>query len=392
MSEPNDKPKTGTTLQPQAADYGNVLAGVVELLDTARRTSARVVNTLMTATYWEIGRRIVEHEQAGKKRADYGEEVVGKFSKDLTQRFGRGFGPAQVASMRQFHLTFPLPDNFQSLIGKSEILQSVIGISSAGAVERLSPVARALPLPWTHYVRLLRVRNSHAREFYAREALAGGWSVRQLDRQINSQFYERTALSKDKTAMLLKGESPKPEDAVSADEEIRNPLLLEFLNLKDEYSESDLEDALIRHLETFLLELGNEFAFVGRQKRLRIGHEWFRVDLVFFHRRLRCLLIIDLKIGELVHADIGQMHLYTNFAREHWMQPGENPPVGLILCTGKNDALAQYAMEGLGCKMLVREYQTTLPKESALAAEVGRTRELLEQQAESRRVSRPPRR
>jgi predicted nuclease of restriction endonuclease-like (RecB) superfamily len=336
-----------------------------------RGASARVVNTLMTATYWEIGRRIVEHEQAGQKRAGYGEEVVSKFSKDLTQRFGRGFGPAQVAAMRQFHLTFPLPDNFQSVIGKSEILQSVIGISSAGAVERLSPVARALPLPWTHYVRLLRVRNSHAREFYAREALAGGWSVRQLDRQINSQFYERTALSKDKTAMLLKGEIPKPEDAVSADEEIRNPLLLEFLNLKDEYSESELEDALIGHLETFLLELGNEFAFVGRQKRLRVGHEWFRVDLVFFHRRLRCLLIIDLKIGELVHADIGQMHLYTNFAREHWMQSGENPPVGLILCTGKNDALAHYAMEGLGCKMLVREYRTALPKEWLRSADGG---------------------
>jgi predicted nuclease of restriction endonuclease-like (RecB) superfamily len=381
MSEPSDNQKPGTTLQPKAAEYGTVLAGVVELLDSARLASARVVNTLMTATYWEIGRRIVEHEQAGQKRAGYGEEVVSKFSKDLTQRFGRGFGPAQVAAMRQFHLTFPLPDNFQSLIGKSY----------AGAVERLSAVAHILPLPWTHYVRLLRVRNPHAREFYAREALAGGWSVRQLDRQINSQFYERTGLSKDKRAMLLKGEIPKAEDAVSADEEIRNPLLLEFLNLKDEYSESELEDALIGHLETFLLELGNEFAFVGRQKRLRIGHEWFRVDLVFFHRRLRCLLIIDLKIGELVHADIGQMHLYTNFAREHWMQPGENPPVGLILCTGKNDALAHYAMEGLGCKMLVREYRTALPKESALAAEVGRTRELLEQQAESRRASRSPR-
>jgi len=388
MSKPSDKSKTGKTIQHKAADYDSVLSGVVELLDVARRASARVVNTLMTATYWEIGRRIVEHEQAGQKRAGYGEEVVIKFSKDLTQRFGRGFGPAQVAAMRQFHLTFPLPDNFQSMIGKSEILQSVIGKSSAGAVERLSPVARALPLPWTHYVRLLRVRNSHAREFYAREALAGGWSVRQLDRQINSQFYERTALSKDKAAMLLKGETPKPEDAVSADEEIRNPLLLEFLNLKDEYSESELEDALIQHLEAFLLELGNEFAFVGRQKRLRIGHEWFRVDLVFFHRRLRCLVIIDLKIAELVHTDIGQMNLYCNFAREHWMQPGENPPVGLILCAGKDDALARYAMAGLHNKLLVREYLTALPKEAALAAEVGRTRELLERNAEQRRMAR----
>jgi predicted nuclease of restriction endonuclease-like (RecB) superfamily len=388
MSKPSDKSKTAKVIQHKAADYDSVLSGVVELLDMARRASARVVNTLMTATYWEIGRRIVEHEQAGQKRAGYGEEVVIKFSKDLTQRFGRGFGPAQVAAMRQFHLTFPLPDNFQSVIGKSEILQSVIGKSSAGAVERLSPVAHALPLPWTHYVRLLRVRNSHAREFYAREALAGGWSVRQLDRQINSQFYERTALSKNKKAMLVKGEKSLAGDAVSADEEIRNPLVLEFLNLKDEYSESDLEEALIRHLENFLLELGNEFAFVGRQKRLRIGHEWFRVDLVFFHRRLRCLVIIDLKIAELAHTDIGQMNLYCNFAREHWMQPDENPPVGLILCAGKDDALARYAMEGLHNKMLVREYRTALPKESALAAEVGRTRELLERNAEQRRMAR----
>jgi len=388
MSKPSDKLKTGKAVQHKAADYDSVLGGVVELLNMARRASARVVNTLMTATYWEIGRRIVEHEQAGQKRAGYGEEVVIRFSNDLTQRFGRGFGPAQVAAMRQFHLTFPLPDNFQSVIGKSEILQSVIGKSTAGAVERLSPVAHALPLPWTHYVRLLRVRNSHAREFYAREALAGGWSVRQLDRQINSQFYERTGLSKNKKAMLVKGEKPLAGDAVSADEEIRNPLVLEFLNLKDEYSENDLEEALIRHLENFLLELGNEFAFVGRQKRVRIGHKWFRVDLVFFHRRLRCLVIIDLKIAELVHTDIGQMNLYCNFAREHWMQAGENPPVGLILCAGKDDALARYAMEGLHNKMLVREYLTALPKESALAAEVGRTRELLERNAEQRRMVR----
>ena len=388
MSKPSDKLKTGKAVQHKAADYDSVLGGVVELLNIARRASARVVNTLMTATYWEIGRRIVEHEQAGQKRAGYGEEVVIRFSNDLTQRFGRGFGPAQVAAMRQFHLTFPLPDNFQSVIGKSEILQSVIGKSTAGAVERLSPVAHALPLPWTHYVRLLRVRNSHAREFYAREALAGGWSVRQLDRQINSQFYERTALSKNKKAMLVKGEKPLAGDAVSADEEIRNPLVLEFLNLKDEYSENDLEEALIRHLENFLLELGNEFAFVGRQKRVRIGHKWFRVDLVFFHRRLRCLVIIDLKISELAHTDIGQMNLYCNFAHEHWMQPGENPPVGLILCAGKDDALARYAMEGLHNKMLVREYLTALPKESALAAEVGRTRELLERNAEQRRMVR----
>jgi predicted nuclease of restriction endonuclease-like (RecB) superfamily len=413
MSKASKKRITGKRIQHKFADYENVLSGVVELLDAARRASARVVNSLMTATYWEIGRRIVNHEQAGKERAAYGEEVLERLSRDLGKQFGRGFGLIQLRTMRQFYLTFAMSEKIQSAIEQSQNRQSVTDESSdasglvpirqsaidefnrrspgrfAETLERLNQLSRGFPLPWTHYVRLLRVKNSHAREFYTREALVGGWSVRQLDRQINSQFYERTALSKNKSAMLLKGEKPKPEDAISADEEIRNPLLLEFLGLKDEYSESELEDALIRHLETFLLELGgNEFAFVGRQKRLRIGHEWFRVDLVFFHRRLRCLLIIDLKIGRLVHADIGQMHLYCNFAREHWMQPGENPPVGLILCTEKNDSLAHYAMEGLHNKMLVREYLTALPKESALAAEVSRTRDLLERQAELRRTSR----
>ncbi len=404
MSKPSGKRKAGLAVERMSGGYNDVLSGVVELLDAARRASARVVNSLMTATYWEIGRRIVEHEQAGEERAAYGEELVRNLAQDLTKRFGRGFGFSQLKMMRQFYQTFPGPQAAKPLISQGAIEESGIGQSVIGqfnqggsathrrALERLSPVARALPLPWTHYVRLLRVRNSLAREFYAREALAGGWSVRQLDRQISSQFYERTALSKNKTAMLLKGEKTKPQDAVSADEEIRNPLFLEFLGLKDEYSESELEAALIRHLEAFLLELGNEFAFVGRQKRLRIGHAWFRVDLLFFHRRLRCLVIIDLKIGKFDHADIGQMNVYCNFAREHWTQPGENPPVGLILCAGKDDALAHYAMEGLRNKMLVREYLTALPKESALAAEIARTRELLEHQAESRRLSRQPRR
>jgi len=412
MSKPTQKPKTSKPVQHKPADYKVVLSGVVELLDAARRASARVVNSLMTATYWEIGRRIVEHEQGGQKRAEYGEELLEGLSRDLTKKFGRGFGIIQLRTMRQFYATHPLPGKIQSEIRESSIRQSVIDESSKSTTvasigqsaidefnhqqttkwspifKNLGQIARVFPLPWAHYVRLLRVRNAYGREFYAREALAGGWSVRQLNRQINSQFYERTALSKNKAAMLVKGEKPKPGDAVSADEEIRNPLVLEFLNLKDEYSESELEDALIRHLETFLLELGDDFAFVARQRRLRIGHEWFRVDLLFYHRRLRCLVIIDLKIGGLVHADVGQMNLYCNYAREHWMKPGEHPPVGLILCTNKDDALARYAMEGLGSKMLIREYLTALPKESALAAELARTRELLERQAEQRRATR----
>ena len=405
-----NRPGKKNTADGQATtDYDEVLSGVLDLLDVARRTSARVVNSLMTATYWDIGRRIVEHEQHGKTHAGYGEELLERLSHDLREKFGRGFGVIQLRTMRQFYQTHPMPqplavtpDIRQSVIDESSITVAVAPIRQSAIDEfrqhatskfphlgeRLGQIAHNFTLPWTHYVRLLRVKNPLACEFYTREALAGGWSVRQLHRQISSQFYERTALSKDKAAMMLKGEKPEPADAVSADEEIRNPLLLEFLGLKDEYSESELEDALIRHLETFLLELGNEYAFVGRQKRLRIGHEWFRVDLVFFHRRLRCLMIIDLKIGALAHTDIGQMNLYCNFARQHWVQPDENPPVGLILCAGKDDDLARYAMEGLQNKMLVREYLTALPKESALVAELARTREVLEHQAELRRQKR----
>jgi predicted nuclease of restriction endonuclease-like (RecB) superfamily len=239
-------------------------------------------------------------------------------------------------------------------------------------------LANRFPLTWTHYTRLLRVRKTIAREFYETEALRGGWSVRQLERQIGSQFYERTALSRNKAAMLARGAKPQPGDLLTADEEVRDPLVLEFLNLKDEYSESDLEDALIRHLEHFLLELGGAFAFVARQRRLRIDHEWFRVDLLFFHRRLRSLVVIDLKTGPLRHADIGQMHLYLNYAREHWCEPGENPPVGLILCTEKGESLARYALDGLPNPMLVREYLTTLPDEARLAAEITAARRILE--------------
>jgi predicted nuclease of restriction endonuclease-like (RecB) superfamily len=224
----------------------------------------------------------------------------------------------------------------------------------------------------------MTVRSEQARSFYEAEALRGGWSVRQLDRQIGSQFYERTALSRNKAAMLRKGNEARLEDAVSPEEESKDPFVLEFLGLRDEYSESDLEEALISQLENFLLELGGDFAFVGRQRRLRVGDEWYRVDLLFFHRRLRCLVVIDLKLGKLTHTDAGQMHLYLNYAREHWTNPGENPPVGLILCAQRDAAVAHYALEGLPNKVLAAEYRTTLPDEEVLAAEVERTRKYLE--------------
>ncbi|SAI56308.1 Uncharacterized conserved protein [Bordetella ansorpii] len=360
------------------AGYAGVHGGIVELLDAARQAAARSVNALMTASYWEIGRRIVEAEQKGRRRAGYGEQLMARLSGDLTERFGRGFGVNNLESMRRFFLVYPQPQNSQTVSGK---LGNELPVEKSQTVSRkfdLSELAQAFALPWSAYVRLLSVKDDHARQFYETEALRGGWSVRQLDRQIGSQFYERTALSKDKAAMLVKGSVAKPEDTVTPTDAIKDPYVLEFLDLKDEYSESDLEAALIQRLEDFLLELGEGFTFVGRQRRLRIDQTWYRVDLLFFHRKLRCLVIIDLKLGSLTHADVGQMHMYCNYAKEHWAYPDENPPVGLILCADKGHALARYALDGLPTKVMAANYRTVLPDAELLQKELENTRRLLE--------------
>lgn len=342
--------------------YSRVREEIVSLLDAARSASVRSVNAVMTTAYWQIGRRIVEFEQGGKRRAGYGEELIRRLAADLEPRFGRGFGWRNLTQMRAFFLTWPSGDILQTPSAK---------------LDKADMPQVAFPLPWSSYVRLLSVKSPQARTFYEAEALRCGWSVRQLDRQVGSQFYERMALSRNKAAMLRKAESPEPTDIITPEEAIKDPFILEFLNLKDEYSESDLEEALIRHLTDFLLELGDDFAFVGRQRRLRLDDSWFRVDLLFFHRRLRCLVIVDLKVGKFSYADAGQMHLYLNFAREHWMRPGENPPVGLILCAEKGAAEAHYALDNLPNKVLAAEYKTILPDERVIADALKRSRLLL---------------
>lgn len=363
-------PTTGKSLPA----YGGLLQGVVELLEEARRFSARSVNAVMTATYWEVGRRIVEFEQGGKTKPAYGEEVIDRLSEDLRARLGRGFSRSNVFQMRQFYLAYR--EKVQTLSGQSteRKIQTQSGLSQN---LRIKGTPRTFPLPWSHYVRLLSIEHANARAFYEAEALRGGWSVRQLDRQISTLFYERTAHSRDKVAVLTKGDRAKPGDTLTPEEEIKDPLVLEFLGLKDEYSEQALEEALIRHLEQFLLELGNEFAFIARQKRLRVGDEWYRIDLLFFHRRLRCLIIIDLKIGKFTHADAGQMNLYLNYAREHWTHKDENPPVGLILCAKGDEAVAHYALGNLHNKVLAREYRLALPEEKRLVEEMEKTRRAL---------------
>lgn len=232
-------------------NYESVLTDVVTLLEDARRQAARSVNAILTAAYWEIGRRLVEVEQAGEARAEYGERLIERLSEDLSARFGRGFGRRNLFQMRAFALAY------------TPIMQTVSA--------QLDDLAAQFPLSWSHYVRLLSVKDDEARRFYEQEARRGGWSLRQLDRQISTQFFERAALSKDRAALLQKNSAPRPEDIVTPEAEIKDPFVLEFLGLKDEYSEAELEEALIRHLESFLLELGNGFTFVARQKRIRVG-------------------------------------------------------------------------------------------------------------------------
>ena len=281
--------------------YQDFLGEVSTLLTAARKQAARAINSVLVATYWELGRRIVEFEQAGKERAGYGEQLLQRLSSDLGKRFGRGFSVDNLESMRLFYLAYMEPAISETAS------RELAAPEKSGTQSRIFPLddlMAAFPLSWSHYI------------------------------------------------------------------------------LKDEYSENALEEALIHHLETFLLELGGDFCFVGRQKRLRIGTEWYRVDLVFYHRRLRCLMLIDLKLGRFTHADAGQMHLYLNYAREHWTHEDENPPVGLILCSYKESAVVKYALEGLANKVMAAEYRTALPDEGRLAKEIENTRRLLDEKLE----------
>lgn len=349
-------------------NYKSLVANISVLIEEARKASVRSVNAVLTATYWEIGQRIVKFEQSGRLRARYGEALLEKLSQSLTKRFGRGFSVDNLENMRLFYDAYPLERISEAVprkskrLRKSEVMPRKINLDQLMAVFTLS---------WTHYVLLTkRSRDEKARVFYETEAIRGGWSSRQLERQMDSQFYERTLLSKNKAAMLKKGTMAKPEDAMTLEEEIKDPYILEFLNLKDEYSESDLEEALIHRLEDFLLELGAGFTFVARQKRLRVGNQWYRIDLLLYHRKLRCLVVIDLKIGSFTHADAGQMNLYLNYVAEKMALPEENPPVGIILCAEKDRPVVHYALGGLKNKLLALEYRLQLPDKKKLENEL----------------------
>ena len=342
-------------------DYGKLLDRVAAIFTQARSKAIRDINLTQVAAYFEIGREIVEYEQAGKRRAGYGEELVVRLAEDMTNRFGRGFSERNLRNMRALYLAFPIRQTL------SAELESRVA----------APVDFTPSLSWSHYCELLKVDEPLARSFYEKEASQNNWSVRELKRQINALLFERLALSKDSRAVMRMAKEgqivEQPDDA------IKDPYILEFLNLKEEtaYTENQLEQALIDKLQSFLLELGKGFSFVARQKRITIANRHYYIDLVFYNRLLRCFVLIDLKRGEFDHADAGQMNFYLNYYRENEKQAEENDPIGLILCAGKDDLFARYVLGGLTNKVFASKYKLALPSEKELRKKLGDLPKLL---------------
>lgn len=363
--------------------YSSLLTDLASLIEQGRKAAVRYVNTALVATYWLIGRRIVEYEQKGKERAEYGEALLKRLSDDLTKQFGKGWGEPQLRAIRQFYLIYGDIEKRYTLCSESKkLIEPNIRHTSCSELvnakfQTLSGevFSKVFLLSWSHYRLLMRLDEPFKREFYEAECIRGNWSVRQLDRQIQSMLYERTALSKRKLSVIAKAhEKPitlKPED------EIKDPYILEFLGLRDEYSESQLEEALIRHLEHFLLELGSGFTFIARQKRITLEGSHYRLDLLFYHRILRCLVAIDLKIGEFTHADAGQMNLYMNYLKDKEKLSEENDPVGIILCTDKKKTVVEYALGGMSNKIFASKYKLQLPDPEILKAEIEHERQRL---------------
>lgn len=339
---------------------------VTQYIDTARNNIVRSVDCEMVQAYWLIGRDIIEEEQQGQQRAQYGKQLLQELSKKLTLKYGKGFSVTTLKDIRQFYKTY-----------------SAIPIRHAVRGELVDSFN--LKLSWTHYRALMRVSRPEARSFYEIEAVKNNWNGRELERQINSLLFDRLAKSKNKQGLLelaTQGQIiTKPEDA------LKEPVVLEFLNLPESHRlvESDLEQALIDNLHHFLLELGSGFAFIARQKRLTLDGDNYYADLVFYHVKLKCYIVIDLKVRKLTHADIGQMLLYVNYFDREIRDEQDNPTIGLVLCTEKSDTMVKYMLSENNQQIFASKYQLYLPTEEQLAQEL--QKELIEVQQRLSAVS-----
>jgi predicted nuclease of restriction endonuclease-like (RecB) superfamily len=356
---------------------------VAGILEQARGQVARTVNTAMVQAYWHIGREIVEVEQAGEQRAGYGEEVIKRLSDRLKKGYGSGFSIRSLRSIRQFYLTFPvgsaIPEIRRALLAEFDEGASPEGAAASG-IRKTLPSGSGAPrfpaaLGWTHYLILIRVANPTARAFYEIEAARECWSTRQLERQIGALLFDRLARHRDPEAVLALARTGQ-EVATPADV-IKSPFVLEFLDLPEHPAlhERDIEQAIIDRLETFLLEMGRGFCFVGRQKRLTIDGDHFYVDLVFYNRLLRCFVLLDLKLGKLAHQDLGQMMMYVNYFDRTQRAPHEAKTVGIVLCSEKNEAMVKITLPEDNDQIVAATYRMYIPTEAELQAELARERE-----------------
>ena len=350
---------------PRRDSLAPLIAEVRGLIQSARRGAASVVNTLQVMTNFEIGRRIVEHEQKGAKRAEYGAELLIELSARLSEEFGKGFSRSNLEYMRKFFLIW------RSRVPESAISQPPAAKLSPAPISQqpAGKFSRPFTLSWTHYVILLTVKDADERSFYEIEATNEDWSVPELKRQKASALYERLAVSRDKAGVRRLAEKgqiiAKPEDL------LKEPYVLEFLGLDEKagYSESDLESAIISQIERFLLELGKGFLFESRQRRFTFDEDHYFVDLVFYNRLLRCYVVIDLKLDKLTHQDLGQMQMYVNHYDRHVKLPDENATIGLLLCKDKKDAVVKLTLPK-DANIHAREYQLYLPSKELLKAKL----------------------
>jgi len=335
-----------------------------ELITLARNAAARSVNTIQIVTNFEIGRRIVEHEQQGEKRAEYGKTLLKRLSAELIREFGRGFSEDNLSNMRKFYLTYKERSEISGTLSR-KLLSSAKSQASSGQLQKSETLSQKFTLSWSHYVFLLGVKNPEERSFYEIEATGQNWSIRELKRQFNTGLYERLSLSRDKGK--VKELSEKGQIIEKPGDMIKYPYVLEFLGLDEKaaYSENDLETAIIDKLEHFLLELGKGFLFEARQKRFTFDADHFFVDLVFYNRLLRCYVLIDLKIGKLTHLDLGQMQMYINYFDRHVRLKDENPSVGIVLCKMKNNALVKLTLPE-NANIYASQYQLYLPSKEEL--------------------------
>lgn len=314
-------------------------------IEQARGQLRQAVNSIIVQSYWEIGRLIVEDEQQGESRAEYGKQQLQQLSQQLTERLGKGFDITNLRKMRTFYQAFPIRD------------------------------ALRLELSWTHYRTLLRIDNPQARDWYLHEAITQSWSARALERQIGTLYYERLLASQDKALVEQEAQSNTQSLAETAKDYLRDPYILDFLNLQDKtYQESELEQAIISNLQQFLLELGKGFAFVERQQRIRFDDDDFYIDLVFYNFKLKCFLLVDLKLGKLKHQDVGQMDTYVRLYDEQRKGSDDNPTIGLVLCSEKSEAVVKYSVLADQKQLFAARYLPYLPTEAELKRELERER------------------